>query len=149
MFNAELSPTRYCGLWGTETPGGGLVEVLLSVHRNRRLIRDGEPRTSTSTFTQLLNSVGGGGIGRLYKMLQSPPHFPVPPGEVVCLAGWLVVGETCLTASCLRRGTGGGPRSQEVREEGDSDYTDKMLHRQRSPPMIPALHYDGSGERHF
>ena len=33
-----------------------LVEVLLYVHKNRRLIRDGEPRTSTSTFTQLLSS---------------------------------------------------------------------------------------------
>ena len=33
-----------------------LVEVLLYVHRNRRLIRDGEPRTATSTFTQLLSS---------------------------------------------------------------------------------------------
>ena len=31
-------------------------EVLLYVHRNRRLIRDGEPRTATSTFTQLLSS---------------------------------------------------------------------------------------------
>ena len=30
--------------------------VLLYVHRNRRLIKDGKPRTSTSTFTQLLNS---------------------------------------------------------------------------------------------
>ena len=36
-----------------------LVEVLLYVHRNRRLIRDGEPRTATSTFTQLLSSVCG------------------------------------------------------------------------------------------
>ena len=35
-----------------------LVEVLLYVHRNRRLIRDGEPRTATSTFTQLLSSDG-------------------------------------------------------------------------------------------
>ena len=33
------------------------VEVLLYVHTNRRLIRDGEPRTSTSTSTQLLSSV--------------------------------------------------------------------------------------------
>ena len=33
-----------------------LVEVLLYVHRNRRFIRVGEPRTSTSTFTQLLSS---------------------------------------------------------------------------------------------
>ena len=32
------------------------VEVLLYVHRNRWLIRDGEPRTATSTFTQLLSS---------------------------------------------------------------------------------------------
>ena len=32
-------------------------EVLLYVHRNRRVIRDGEPRTATSSFTQLLNSV--------------------------------------------------------------------------------------------
>ena len=28
--------------------------MLLYVHRNRRLVRDGEPRTATSTFTQLL-----------------------------------------------------------------------------------------------
>ena len=34
-----------------------LVEVLFYVHKNRRFIRDGEPRTSTSTFTQLLSSV--------------------------------------------------------------------------------------------
>ena len=34
-----------------------ISSVLLYVHRNRRLIRDGEPRTSTSTFTQLLSSV--------------------------------------------------------------------------------------------
>ena len=31
-------------------------EVLLYVHKNRRLIRDGEPRTATSTFTQFLSS---------------------------------------------------------------------------------------------
>ena len=30
--------------------------VLLYVHRNRRLIRDREPRTATSTFTQLKTS---------------------------------------------------------------------------------------------
>ena len=32
--------------------------MLLYVHRNRKLIRDaaGEPRTATSTFTQLLSS---------------------------------------------------------------------------------------------
>ena len=30
---------------------------MLYVHRKRRLIRDGEPRTTTSTFTQLLSSV--------------------------------------------------------------------------------------------
>ena len=35
---------------------GVIVEVLLYVHRNRRLIRDGEPRTATSTFTHLLSS---------------------------------------------------------------------------------------------
>ena len=34
-----------------------LVDVLLYVNRNRRLIRDGEHRTATSTFTQALNSV--------------------------------------------------------------------------------------------
>ena len=33
-----------------------LAEVLLYSHRNRRRIRDGEPRTATSTFTQLLGS---------------------------------------------------------------------------------------------
>ena len=32
------------------------VEVLLYVHRNSRLIRDGESRASASTFTQLLSS---------------------------------------------------------------------------------------------
>ena len=32
-------------------------EVLLYVHINRRLIRDGEPRTATSTFTQLLTQL--------------------------------------------------------------------------------------------
>ena len=30
--------------------------VLLYVHRNRRVIRDGEPRMASSTFTQLLGS---------------------------------------------------------------------------------------------
>ena len=30
--------------------------MLLYVHRNNRLIRDGKPRTATSTFTQLLSS---------------------------------------------------------------------------------------------
>ena len=33
-----------------------LAEALHYVHRNRRLIKDREPRTSTSTFTQLLSS---------------------------------------------------------------------------------------------
>ena len=33
------------------------ISSLLYVHRNCRLIRDGEPRTATSTFTQLLSSV--------------------------------------------------------------------------------------------
>ena len=31
--------------------------TLLYVHRNRRFIRDREPRTSTSTFIQVLNSL--------------------------------------------------------------------------------------------
>ena len=38
-----------------------LVEVLLYVHRNRRFIRDGEPRKSTSTFTQTLHTRNEGG----------------------------------------------------------------------------------------
>ena len=33
-----------------------LLQMSLYVHRNRRLIRDGEPRTAISTFTQLLSS---------------------------------------------------------------------------------------------
>ena len=33
-----------------------MVQVLLYVHRNRRIIRDRGPRTSASTFTQLLSS---------------------------------------------------------------------------------------------
>ena len=32
------------------------VEVLLYIHRNRRLIRNGSPRTATSTFPQFLSS---------------------------------------------------------------------------------------------
>ena len=32
-----------------------VVEVLLYVHRNRRFIKGREPRTATSTFTQLLS----------------------------------------------------------------------------------------------
>ena len=32
-----------------------LDSMLLYVHRNRRLTKDVEPRTATSTFTQLLN----------------------------------------------------------------------------------------------
>ena len=43
------------GILGTRNLSS-LVRVLLYVHRNRRLIRDGEPRTATSTFTQLLSS---------------------------------------------------------------------------------------------
>ena len=37
------------------------TEELLYVHRNRRFIRDGEPRTATSTFTQLLSSANHDG----------------------------------------------------------------------------------------
>ena len=37
--------------------------MLFYVHGNRRLIRDGEPRTATSTFTQLLNSAEVGKDG--------------------------------------------------------------------------------------
>ena len=44
-----------CILRGEE-PTVVVVKVLLYVHRNRRLIRDGKPRMSTSTFTQLLSS---------------------------------------------------------------------------------------------
>ena len=33
-----------------------VTEVLLYVYRNQKLIRDGEPGTATSTFTQLLSS---------------------------------------------------------------------------------------------
>ena len=36
---------------------GCLVEALLYVHGNRRLMRDGEPRAATSTFRQLPSSV--------------------------------------------------------------------------------------------
>ena len=34
------------------------LKLLFHVPRNRRFIRDGEPRMSTSTFTQLLTSDG-------------------------------------------------------------------------------------------
>ena len=48
-----------------------LVDVLLYVHSNRRLIRDGEPRTATSTFTQLLNSVVISSTPGLCSLLQN------------------------------------------------------------------------------
>ena len=43
-FPFECESLKRCCCW-----------VLLYVHRNRRFIRDGEPRTATSTFTQLLS----------------------------------------------------------------------------------------------
>ena len=38
-------------------PARATSSVLLYVHKNRRLIRDGEPRTATLTFTQFLDSI--------------------------------------------------------------------------------------------
>ena len=38
---------------------GWMVEVLLYIHRNRRFREGWEPRTATSTFTQLLSSADG------------------------------------------------------------------------------------------
>ena len=58
-----FTSTETVGLLGTEAQDVHLdfhtapVEVLPYVHINRRIIRDGEPRTSTSTFTHLLSSV--------------------------------------------------------------------------------------------
>ena len=36
-----------------------MVQCFCDVHRNHKAHLDGEPRTATLTFTQLLNSVGG------------------------------------------------------------------------------------------
>ena len=52
--------------WRTGVSSTILVEVLLYVHRNRRIIRDGEPRTSSSTFTQPLSSVHHHHLRRIY-----------------------------------------------------------------------------------
>ena len=48
-----------------------VAEVLLYVRRNRRLIRDRETRTATSTFTQLLSSE--------FCYYSFPPSFSVYP----------------------------------------------------------------------
>ena len=51
--------------------GHHLVEVLLYVHRNRRFIRDGEPRTST-VVQELCESRGGRpGLSVLTSLLAS------------------------------------------------------------------------------
>ena len=63
-----------------------VVEVLLYVHRNRRLIGDGEPRTSTSTFTEPLSSGDSvAGIRQAYIISLSSPqlHSPVPDKKVM------------------------------------------------------------------
>ena len=52
VSNAGL-PARLSEWWRSSVVE---LEVLLYVHRNRRFIRDGKPRTATSTFTQLLSS---------------------------------------------------------------------------------------------
>ena len=49
-----------------------VVEVLLYVHRNRRFMRDGEPRTATSTFTHLLSSANY----RIQHPIRSDTAFP-------------------------------------------------------------------------
>ena len=49
--------------------------MLLYVHRNHRAHYDGEPRTATSTFTQLLNSEHREGIIRdQYTIHIKPGH---------------------------------------------------------------------------
>ena len=45
-----------CILRGEEPTVVVVVKVLLYIHINRRFIRDGKPRMSTLTFTQLLSS---------------------------------------------------------------------------------------------
>ena len=55
-----------------------VVRVLLYVHRNRRLIRDGEPRTATATFTQFLSSDIGSECAVIFFFfffLSVPGHF--------------------------------------------------------------------------
>ena len=79
--------------------------VLLYVHRDRRTIRDGEPRTATSTFTQLLSSDVVADVYRFYIALfsaleqthcalvrvhpkhQFPEHFP----HVSASAGYIII----------------------------------------------------------
>ena len=69
QFNVDLRPQKPQGLLGSGSPGGhldfhiapelGVCSMLLYVHGDRTdyKIRDREPRTATTTFTQLLNSV--------------------------------------------------------------------------------------------
>ena len=49
------------GLQTSQRNSVGLSSVLLYVHNTKtvRTVRDGEPRTSTSTFTQLLTQLVG------------------------------------------------------------------------------------------
>ena len=65
-----------------------LVEVLLYAHRNRRLIRDVEPRTATSTFTQLLSS-------GWYCHLQSLKTAPVLPLAVAATVSRVLSSKIC------------------------------------------------------
>ena len=70
MFSVTLRPQRPYGLLGTGSSGRPPLSpwvMLQAVHvqcyftstETIRTIRDGEPRTATSTFTQLLNSLAG------------------------------------------------------------------------------------------
>ena len=61
-----------------------VVRVLLYVHRNRRLIRDGEPRTATATFTQFLSSDIGSECAVIFFFF----FFYQFPDISMTMAGW-------------------------------------------------------------
>ena len=72
------------GVGGGGGRGGGIqVQCCFTSTETIRTIRDGEPRTATSTFTQLLSSErGGSGEGAkvlLYKKLSSSRKWRPPP----------------------------------------------------------------------
>ena len=70
-----------------------ILLILLYIHRTVKTIRDGEPKTATSTFTQLLNSVASAANLRNYILPQlsvpltllasDPPPTPHPPNRML------------------------------------------------------------------
>ena len=108
------------------------VEVLLYVHRSRRFIRDGEPRTATSTFTQLLNSASTDGEGWLLNVTSPTTNMSKWCSVLGCrlapqlmMQGWL--------------GLSQDQRLQEQKTRGQNRPGEPHAHLTRLPsnPQLP------------